>query len=131
MRRIVRSVRLASVILAGVVAIIGLAGGARAQEIDPKYLLGEWQGQWVLASQRGLSGPFFMTIKKVEDGKVFGRVERPGARVTPADFDFVGTLAGNVLSFGSAARSEFIVDGKQMRGFMLGASRVDVELQKR
>ena len=79
MRRIVRSARLASDILAGVVVIIGLAGGARAQEIDPKSVLGEWHGQWVLASQRGVSGPFYMTIKKVEDGKVFGRVERPGA----------------------------------------------------
>ena len=54
----------------------------RGDDFDPQAMLGEWQGTWAAATNRGITGPYFITIKKVEGTKVQGRSERPASGKT-------------------------------------------------
>ena len=93
----------------------------RAADPDAEALLGEWQGTWASATGRSGNGPYFITIKKVEGEKVMGRSERPASGQSPeSNWNFVGTLAGNVLTVTTADfRMELTVNGKNMTGWSL------------
>ena len=125
--------RLVLVALGLLLVLGGLPAGAPAQELDPATLVGEWTGTWELSNQRGVTGPYYLTVKKVEGGKVHGRVERPGIKVAQPDFDFVGTVSGNVLSFRpqGLARTDLTVTGNEMRGATITSPRLDIQLSKK
>ncbi len=114
-------------------ALLGLAMGAEAQAVDPQSLIGEWQGTWNLANPKGVNGQYYLTIKTVEGNKVQGRVERSNVRkgITP-DFNFTGTLTGNVLKFQAGpSNTELTIDGNQMSGEMFGSTRAEISLTKK
>jgi hypothetical protein len=111
-----------------------LAFGAfevRAADPDDQALLGEWQGTWAMASNRGITGPYFITIKKVEGEKVYGRSERPASgKSAESNWNFVGTLAGNMVTVKTADLAmELTVNGKAMTGWsLIRGNRFDLNL---
>jgi len=111
-----------------------LAFGAfevRAADPEAEALLGEWQGTWAMANNRGITGPYFITIKKIEGEKVYGRSERPASSKTAeSNWNFVGTLAGNVVTVKTADLAmELTVNGKSMTGWSLvRGNRSDLSL---
>lgn len=111
----------------------GLNSMVEAQTLDPQSLLGEWQGSWSGSNAPGRGGQYNMSIRTVEGNRVRGRVERSNvaAGITP-DFNFIGTVTGNVLKFqGGPTTTELTIDGDQMRGQMYGTARMDISLSKR
>ena len=118
---------------AGLLSAFG-AYQARGADLDPQSLIGEWQGTWSLASSRGTTGNYYITIKKVEGEKVYGRSERPAAGRTPEfNWNFVGTLAGNVVTVkASDLAMELNVNGTSMTGWSLArGNRYDLNLTKK
>jgi hypothetical protein len=106
---------------------------AEAQAVDPQSLLWEWSGTWTGASAPGMSGQFHMNIKSVDGNRVQGRIERSNIKAGfVPDFNFTGTVTGNVLRFQSGqARTELTIDGDRMSGQMFGTTRSDIALTKR
>jgi hypothetical protein len=69
-------------VIAVVTTLVGLV---TAQAVDPQSLVGEWAGTWnsQSAEPANMSGAYSLTIKKVEDAKVFARLHSvsPGRNV--------------------------------------------------
>jgi len=113
-----------------------LAGlGALAEEqprIDPRSLVGEWIGSWTPTHQTGAGrteGPYRMLIRRVKGSRVFGRVEVAGRR--QAQFNFVGTLDGNRLTYRRAQLTVYAGDNlMQMRGSEGGTMPIEITLRK-
>src|SRR5262244_2335821 len=106
----------------------------RGEDFDPQSLIGEWQGTWSLMAQRGVTGNYYITIKKVDGEKVYGRSERPATtRTAESNWGFVGTLAGNVLTVKNADFiMELTVNGKTMAGWaLIRGNRNEVSLTKK
>jgi hypothetical protein len=84
-----------------------------------------------MASSRGTTGNYYITINKVEGDKVYGRSERPASGKT-AEFNwkFGGTLAANVVTVKTADFiMELTVNGKNMTGWSLvRGNRFDLNL---
>ena len=100
---------------------------AWAQMPDTQSLVGEWHGSWTSHHRPGQGGEHNMTVTKVDGNRVSGRIERGGT--AKAAYHFVGTLEGNTLIIqGSMARTELTVNGNQMRGFLIGANRLDTTM---
>ena len=100
--------------------------GAEAQSVDPQSLVGEWRGQFVF-TENASSAPYNLTIVKIEEDKVIGRVERLGQTI-----DIVGTLKGNILTYtgaGNTAQLTISENGKEMRGRSL-TTRVNISLTR-
>jgi hypothetical protein len=124
-----RMMRHALVVLLALALVLGLGVvGAGAQSIDPQSLAGEWRGQAV-RSERGQSGPYNLTIVKVEGDRVSLRIERSG-RTSKA----IGTLKGNTLTYGGGqGETELTIsdNGKEMRGTWTGSGgRANISLTK-
>ncbi len=97
-------------------AMFALGAPARSQSPtpDPQTLLGEWWGDWNIATS---SGRYYLTITRVEGQKVYGRVEVTGSRVAP--YDIEGTLEGKTLRYSSTDKqvtTELDIDGDRMSG---------------
>ena len=96
----------------------GLAPGdllhAQPAAVDPKTLVGEWQGTRSRSTPE-MSRPevsqWYLIIERVEGDKVHLRREMPGAQTA----SFVGTVSGNQLTFGVAnSPITFTIDGNRM-----------------
>jgi hypothetical protein len=110
-------------------------------QVSEAQLVGEWVGDW--KAEHGVgpkptpprgeqnAGEYRLTILKVEDGKVHGRVRQPGS--TLPEFDFVGTLNQNVLSYGNERiQTQLTIDGNRMKGTRLGGPLPwQISLQKK
>jgi len=124
-----RTMRHALVVLSTFALVLGFGvPAAEAQSIDPQSLAGEWRGQAV-HTEKGQSGPYNLTIVKVEGDRVSLRIERSG-RTSNA----IGTLNGNTLTYGGArATTELTIsdNGKEMRGTWTGSGgRASISLTK-
>jgi len=132
MPHVVRVSRIVALVLIALVAAV-IAHPALAQEFDPASILGEWSGRWNTTSAPGLVQKYYLTIKKVEGKRVEGRVEREG-RLPPnvGQFDFVGMLNGNVLTFAppGLAKTEITFSGKTANGTINVGDRVVLQLSK-
>jgi len=105
-----------------------------AVDLEPQALLGEWQGTWSMASSRGSTGNYYITINKVEGNKVYGRSERPAtSKSGESNWNFVGTLAENVVTVKTADLAmELTVNGKNMTGWsLIRGNRFDLSLAKK
>ena len=103
----------------------------RGADLDAQSILGEWQGTWAMASSRGSTGPYYITINKVEGEKVMGRSERPAsAKTAESNWNFVGTLAGNVMTIKTPDLAmELTINGKSMTGWsMVRGNRFELNL---
>jgi hypothetical protein len=108
-------------------------------QISDAHLIGEWVGTWTGGLYQGQppprgiqnNGDYRLTISKVADGKVYGRVEQPGLALP--EFDFVGTLNQNVISYGNERiHTQLTVEGDRMSGTRLGGPVVwQISLQKK
>ena len=105
-----RSVRrgLASALI--VLAVVSTAWSQTA-EIDPSTLIGRWSGSWVGAHQARRNGQYYLTIERIENGKVYGHREIVGRNDTEGKI--TGRLSGNRLTF---SKIELTIDGNAMRG---------------
>ena len=120
----------------GSLLIIVMAGlGALAEEqprIDPRSLVGEWIGSWKPTHQTGAGrteGPYRILIRRVKGSRVFGRVEAAGRR--QEQFNFVGTLDGNRLTYRRAHLTVYVGDNlMQMRGSEGGTMPIEITLRK-
>jgi hypothetical protein len=90
--------------------------------VDPPSLLGSWVGTWTETGRRGLTGPYFLTLERVEGDRLFGTGELRGRRVTVPPFTVSATLSGNRLTYGTRVRTELTVDGDRMTGNTTGAN---------
>jgi hypothetical protein len=81
-------------------------------------------------SREVTNGKYYLTITKVEDGKVYGKANVPNRK--PPAFDFIGTLEGNRLTFGNEqVQTEMTIVGDRMTGVHRGRPRLfEVSLQK-
>ena len=77
-----------------------------------------------------------MTVTTVDGNQVHGRVERAGwGRVTPASFDFAGTLEGDKLILADSAHAgESMIYknnyGTQMKGTSVESIRLNISMTK-
>ena len=79
-----------------------------------------------MASSRGTTGNYYITINKVEGDKVYGRSERPASgNSAQSSWNFVGTLAGSVVTVKT-------ITGKNMTGWsIVRGNRFDLNLAKK
>jgi hypothetical protein len=134
MPHVVRVSLIVALVLIALTVPARIAPPAWAQELDPASLLGEWSGRWNAMSAPGLVQKYYLTIKKVEGKRVEGHVEREGPRLPPnvREFDFVGLLNGNVLTFAppGLAKTEITFIGKTANGTINVGDRVVIQLTK-
>ena len=118
------------ILVAVIVALTLWPSVSSSQAIDPQSLIGEWQGTWETRSgeARG-GGQYYLTIEKVEGGKVYGKVTVTGRRSN--DFKFVGALEGNRLTYGSTTRTELEIRDDQMKGTSTGGANRAITLSKK
>ena len=114
------------------VALVSIASPLAAQEaVDPKSLIGEWQGRWrnlaTAGPAYGATGQYELKITSAGD-KVVGRYfSNIGGR--DSEGPFTGTLQGNKLTFG---RAEFTVSDNKMQGtWRTDSNRWAIELMKK
>jgi hypothetical protein len=135
MVRSTRRARLAYVSLACLARVLAfVVHEVCAADLEPQALLGEWQGTWSMASSRGSTGNYYITINKVEGNKVYGRSERPAtSKSGESNWNFVGTLAENVVTVKTADLAmELTVNGKNMTGWsLIRGNRFDLSLAKK
>lgn len=110
-------------------------------QVSDAQLVGEWVGNWKVEHGAGPkptpprgeqnTGEYRLTIIKVEDGKVHGRVQQPGLALP--EFNFVGTLNQNVISYSNERiQTQLTVDGDRMKGTRLGGPMAwQISLQKK
>ena len=95
-----------------------LAVGPSAAQIDPQSLVGLWEGTYEVRQRGGpsTSGSIVITIRKVENGKVYIRSETMGARTNPA-IEYVSNLTPTGYSHTTPAghTSTTVVEGDKMR----------------
>ena len=119
-----------------VLACLALVGGIELPEIsaqaaDSHPLVGKWEGTWVNLSHPNYRGDYTLTVTKVEQSQVQGRIEKSIFTGGNAVYDIVGTLEGDKLTDGTASTStELTVNGKQLRGTSIDGFRLAVELMK-
>ena len=78
-----------------------------------------------------MRGATTLTVTKVEQSKVQGRVEKSIFTGGNAVYDIVGTLEGDKLTYGTASTStELTVNGKQLRGTSVDGFRLGIEMMK-
>ena len=114
--------RLPLLFIASVVSLAALTAAAWSQApLDGQSLVGEWSGSWRNKNLGHVSGQYLLTIERVEGRQVYGQVEITGPQ--NAQFKVLGTLEGNRLRFGGPNPTEFLIEGKLMKGSSRGASR--------
>jgi hypothetical protein len=120
---------LGSVLLMGLLATDGFG-----QAVDPKTLVGNWEGQWRFNGMyRQLSGRYSLSVRSVDDkGNVVGHIESEGTddrpvKIPALNTDIEGKLQGNRLTMG---RDEFTVAGDRMNGERRGTT-TRIELTKK
>lgn len=117
---------------ASVVAVATLVVSAWSETpLDPKALVGEWNGSWQNTKSQGINGQYRLTIDEVKGDKVYGQVVITGPETL--QFKLLGTLAGNRLTFSSINPTVLLIDGNQMRGNSQGSVRanpMDIALTK-
>src|SRR5262249_42226463 len=113
----------------GVAAVLMPVTWVAAQNVDPQPLVGQWNGSWTDKAESKVNGPYYITIERVEGNKVFGRGElhsRPGK----TEFQFVGTLEGNRLTYGRDNVVNLTIDRNTMEGTAIGRTNWRVKLNK-
>jgi hypothetical protein len=114
--------RLPLLFIASVVSLASLAASAWSQApLDSQSLVGEWSGSWRNKNLGHISGQYLLSIERVEGRQVYGQVEITGPQ--NAQFKLLGTLDGNRLTFSGPNLTEFLIEGKQMKGSSQGAPR--------
>jgi len=118
-----------AVVLVTALAGLMLPAVAQTPAVDPQSLIGEWSGEWRWKSNQKLSGPYLLTIEKVEGTNVFGEGQMRGRNNT--EFKFRGKLEGNHLTFGRESLTDLVIEGKTMSGSRIGGQNpVDIKLTK-
>src|SRR4030095_15449723 len=112
-----------------VAAVVVPVAGVVAQNVDPQSLVGQWTGTWTEKSESKMNGPYYITIERVDGNKVFGRAE-VHSRSGKTEFQFVGTLQGNRLTYGRDNVADLTIDGNRMEGTALGRTNWRVKLNK-
>jgi hypothetical protein len=86
---------------------------AQTPTVDPKSLLGEWEGT--------IRGPanidYFLFLTKAQGNQITGKARNVGQRTT--EYDIVGTVQGNVFKYRSTSHPlsvELVIDGDTMKG---------------
>ena len=99
-------------------AVVSLwSAASTAQTPDPQSLLGEWHGTYTDPRDTRTTGSCIITVKKIEEAKVFIHVHLAGSRSTEVDRE--GTLSGNILTVETAANTTvFTIEGDRMSGFL-------------
>jgi hypothetical protein len=88
-----------------------------AQAVESHPLVGKWEGIWVNITHPSYRGNYTLTVTKVEQSKVYGRIERVLFTGGTSAHDITGTLEGDKLTYGTSITStELTVNGKQLRG---------------
>ena len=119
-----------------VMASLALVAGTalpeiRAQAVDSHPLVGTWEGTWVNMSHPNARGEYTLTVTKVEQSKVHGRIERAMFPNGNQAYDIVGTVEGDKLTYSTASTStELAINGKQLRGTSIDVFRLAVEMTK-
>jgi hypothetical protein len=103
--------------------------GVVAQNVDPQSLVGQWTGTWTEKSESKMNGPYYITIERVDGNRVFGRAE-VHSRSGKTEFQFVGTLQGNRLTYGRDNVADLTIDGNRMEGTAIGRTNWRVKLNK-
>jgi hypothetical protein len=120
-------------VLAGLAASLAVVfvplAGVVAQNVDPQSLVGQWNGTWTEKSESKMNGPYYITIEKVDGNRVFGRGEVHSMR-GKTEFQFVGTLEGNRLTYGRDNVADLTIDGNRMEGTAIGRTNWRVKLNK-
>ena len=102
-----------------------------AQAADSHPLVGKWEGTWVNLSHPNYRGDYTLTVTKVEQSQVQGRIEKSIYTGGNAVYDIVGTLEGDKLTYGTASTStELTLNGKQLRGTSVDGFRLGIEMMK-
>jgi len=125
-------VRYCLIVLACLTLVAGTAlPGIWAQAADSHLLVGKWEGTWVNLSHPNARGDYTLTVTKVEQGQVQGRIEKSIFTGGNTAYDIVGTLEGDKLTYGTASTStELTLNGKQLRGISVDGFRLGIELMK-
>lgn len=132
MMRVGHRARHALAIALTIVAVLAhLVAPSLAQTaVDPQSLVGEWSGQWQWKSNAKVTGPYFLTIEKVEGKNVIGNGQIRGS--TNTEFKFRGKLEGTHLTFGQSPNTDLVVDGTEMSGSVTGGRNpLELKLNKR
>lgn len=125
-----RKATVVTVVLFIIFAFVQMATAEPAPTFDPQSLVGKWWGEWHTINGK-FSGGISITVKKVENNKVFGTVEATGANELRYE-KFEGILKGNVLSIILYQVSIILtVNDKIMKGTGGGRMESSVELKKR
>jgi hypothetical protein len=112
-----------------VAAVLVSVAGVVAQNVDPQSLVGQWDGNWTEKSESKVNGRYYITIERVEGNRVFGRAEVHSMK-GKTEFQFVGTLQGNRLTFGRDNVTDLTIDGNRMEGTAIGRTNWRVKLSK-
>jgi len=103
----------------------------QAQAVDPHPLVGKWEGTWLIMSHPNYGGDYSMTVTKVEGDKAYGRYEKLGGKDGRVAADFVGTVAGDKLTYGNSFSStELTVSGNQLRGESVDNMRLAIQMTR-
>jgi len=107
--------------LLAVVTLLLLVSPIAAQEVvDPKSLIGKWEGRWrelaTAGPAYGSSGQFSLHITGASEKGVVGTYSSIGRGET-TEGPFKGALQGNKLTFG---RTELTIYGNKMEGTFRG-----------
>jgi len=102
-----------------IIVVLGLEALAEEQPlISPQSLVGEWLGSWEARSTGGAAqrtGSYGLTIRRVAGSKIFGHLKVVSRH--QAEFDIVGTLDGNRLTYGRTQLTIYdLGDWMEMRG---------------
>lgn len=115
-------------------ACLALSSAAHSEnrEIPAQSWVGHWSGVWTELGSRGLTGPYELTIEKVEGDQVAGNAEIIGRRVSVPPFRVQGTLSGKSLQYGSRVKTSLTLEGEVLSGTTAGArDDVKIELRKK
>jgi hypothetical protein len=134
-----RLVAAALVVVTAGVSLGPAAPRAHATEsgVDAQSLVGDWAGEWVnpRIQTSASTGRYYLIVERVAGDQVYLRIERPDLKDPRLlrQVRGVGHLAGNRLVYGppNGPRTELVIDGRQMRGTMVGqTSTFDIALNK-
>jgi hypothetical protein len=112
-----------------VAAVVVPVTGVVAQNVDPQSLVGQWTGTWTEKSQAKMNGRYYITIEKVDGKRVFGRGEVHSGS-WKNEFQFVGTLEGNRLTYRRDNLTDLTIDGNRMEGTSIGRTNRRLKLDK-